>query len=97
MEEVGASDDNLPSGVATLNAFDNRNRYIAALDIGTTSVRCIIYDSKAQIKGSESNSIELIYPQPGLVEIDPDVLWEKVIQTIRRAIISECFREVIAI
>jgi glycerol kinase len=30
--------------------------------------------------------VSLLYPQPGYVEIDPDVLWSKVVAVVKEAI-----------
>lgn len=88
MEEIATSDIGLSNGFSRIRDTKSTCQYVAALDIGTTSVRCIIYDSNAKVRGSDNNSIELIYPQLGLVEIDPNALWEKVIGAIRGAIIG---------
>uniref|UniRef100_A0A336KAQ0 Glycerol kinase 5 n=1 Tax=Culicoides sonorensis TaxID=179676 RepID=A0A336KAQ0_CULSO len=62
------------------------HNYIAGLDIGTTSVRCFIYDSKTQIHGRGSQHITLLYPKPGYVEIDPEELFKSVINVIKIAL-----------
>lgn len=59
---------------------------IVAVDVGTSIVRCHIYDKKAKIVGSAQRQNKLLYPQPGWVELDPDVLWENVTKVIREAI-----------
>ncbi|CAG9765844.1 unnamed protein product [Ceutorhynchus assimilis] len=60
--------------------------YIAALDIGTTTIRCQIIDNRGSCKGSSFDKINLHYPDPGSVEIDPDELWESVVLTVLNAI-----------
>lgn len=80
---------NIPVDIANMSTASrsvDAEKFIAVLDIGTTSIRCIIYDAKVQIKGSFSENVELIYPQPGQVEIDPDALWLNVLQCITKAI-----------
>jgi len=47
------------------------SRYIAALDQGTTSTRCIIFDQSGKIISSEQVEHRQITPQPGWVEHDP--------------------------
>ncbi|XP_017781360.1 PREDICTED: putative glycerol kinase 5 [Nicrophorus vespilloides] len=66
----------------------NGEKYVATLDVGTTTLRCLIVNSKAEIVGSASTGMKLVYPQPGFVEIDPDVLWEDVMDVIKEAISS---------
>ncbi|XP_029726294.2 putative glycerol kinase 5 [Aedes albopictus] len=68
-------------------------RYIASLDIGTTTIRCFIYAAKRDIGkldvvGSAFEQVELVYPAPGQVEIVPSQLWDSVISTIANAIKS---------
>ncbi len=50
-------------------------RYIAALDQGTTSSRCILFDQAQNIIGSAQRELTQIYPKPGWVEQDPMEIW----------------------
>ena len=50
-------------------------RYIAALDQGTTSSRCILFDREQNIIGSAQRELTQIYPRPGWVEQDPMEIW----------------------
>ena len=50
-------------------------RYIAALDQGTTSSRCILFDQDQNILGTAQRELTQIYPQPGWVEQDPMAIW----------------------
>ena len=43
-------------------------RYILALDQGTTSSRSILFDGEAGICASSAEPFEQIYPEPGWVE-----------------------------
>lgn len=45
--------------------------YIAALDQGTTSTRCMIFDRAARIVAVAQKEHEQIFPKPGWVEHDP--------------------------
>lgn len=40
-------------------------RYIMALDQGTTSSRCILFNKKGEILSMAQKEFEQIYPQPG--------------------------------
>ena len=55
-----------------------KENYVLGIDIGTTTVRSLVYDSQGQVVGEAHSSVEPITPNPGWYEIDPDVLWEKV-------------------
>ncbi len=46
-------------------------KYIAALDQGTTSSRCIIFDKQQNVVGVSQKEYTQLYPQPGWVEHDP--------------------------
>src|SRR5690242_14176229 len=50
-------------------------RYILALDQGTTSSRAILFDRKGRAAAVAQQEFEQIYPQPGWVEHRPDDLW----------------------
>ena len=60
-------------------------KYIMALDQGTTSSRCIIYDHSGEIKSSAQKEYEQIYPQPGWVEHDPMVIWSTQLSVAKEA------------
>lgn len=50
-------------------------RYIMALDQGTTSSRTIVFDKMGNICGKAQNEFSSVYPEPGWVEQDPmDIL-----------------------
>ena len=49
--------------------------YIMALDQGTTSSRCIIFDKGGNICSMAQKEFAQIYPKPGWVEHDPMEIW----------------------
>ena len=49
--------------------------YIMALDSGTTSARCLIFDSSASVISMSQRSIPQYFPQPGWVEQDANEIW----------------------
>lgn len=51
-------------------------KYILALDQGTSSSRAILFDHRAQPLGSHSRTFQCRYPAPGWVETDAALLWE---------------------
>ncbi|XP_036409577.1 putative glycerol kinase 5 [Megalops cyprinoides] len=67
------------------NGF-KRESYILSVDVGTTSIRCHVYDKQAQIKGSCSTKVTLLYPQPGWVEMDPEELWQGFVAVVKGAV-----------
>ncbi|HKM33366.1 MAG TPA: glycerol kinase GlpK [Lachnospiraceae bacterium] len=50
-------------------------KYILALDQGTTSSRCILFNKYGKICSMAQKEYEQIYPQPGWVEHDPMDIW----------------------
>ncbi|NIA16225.1 MAG: glycerol kinase GlpK [Nitrospiraceae bacterium] len=63
-----------------------RQRYILALDQGTTSSRSILFDQDAAIHASSAEPFEQIYPQPGWVEHDPEAIWRTQRSTAERVL-----------
>ncbi|MBR4235261.1 MAG: glycerol kinase GlpK [Clostridia bacterium] len=61
-------------------------KYIAALDQGTTSSRCIIFDQNANPVASHANEFKQIYPQPGWVEHDPEDIWQSQLDALKSAV-----------
>lgn len=54
------------------------SRYILAIDQGTTSSRCILFDRSFQQVASEQREHDQLYPRPGWIEHDPIQIWERV-------------------
>ncbi|WP_020597403.1 glycerol kinase GlpK [Spirosoma panaciterrae] len=59
--------------------------YIAAIDQGTTSTRCIVFDRQGQIVSLAQKEHKQIYPQPGWVEHDPEEIWKNTLEVIALA------------
>ena len=53
----------------------NMNKYILALDQGTTSSRCIIYDKKGNMISVAQKEFRQIFPEQGWVEHDAGEIW----------------------
>lgn len=51
------------------------SKYIMALDQGTTSSRCILFDKKGNSISSAQKEYTQIFPKPGWVEHDPMEIW----------------------
>lgn len=59
--------------------------YVAAIDQGTTSTRCIVFDRQGQIVSLAQKEHKQIYPQPGWVEHDPEEIWRNTLEVIALA------------
>ncbi|MFI1203588.1 glycerol kinase GlpK [Streptomyces sp. NPDC020883] len=52
--------------------------YVAAIDQGTTSSRCIIFDRAGAVVAADQQEHRQIFPRPGWVEHDADEIWARV-------------------
>jgi glycerol kinase len=52
--------------------------YIAAIDQGTTSSRCIVFDPEGGVVSVDQREHRQIYPRPGWVEHDATEIWHNV-------------------
>ena len=51
------------------------NKYIMALDAGTTSNRCILFNEKGEMCSVAQREFHQYFPKPGWVEHDADEIW----------------------
>ncbi len=64
-------------------------KYIMALDQGTTSSRCILFDKGGNICSMAQKEFAQIYPQPGWVEHNPMDIWSS-----QLAVAIECMARI---
>ena len=50
-------------------------KYVMALDAGTTSNRCILFDKKGTMCSVAQREFKQYFPKPGWVEHDADEIW----------------------
>lgn len=60
--------------------------FVLGLDVGSSVIRCHVYDRAARVCSSSAQKVENLYPQIGWVEIDPDVLWIQFVAVIKEAV-----------
>ena len=58
-------------------------RYLVALDQGTTSSRAVLFTMEGQIIASSAYEFKQYYPQPGWVEHDPADILSTQIEALR--------------
>jgi glycerol kinase len=63
-----------------------RERYVAAIDQGTASSRCLVFDRSARIVSVAQKEHHHLYPRPGWVEHDPEEIWRNVEAVVARAL-----------
>ena len=61
-------------------------KYILALDQGTTSSRAIIFNNSGKIISSVQKEFSQFYPKPGWVEHDPEEIWSGIVEIAKEAI-----------
>ncbi len=61
-------------------------KYVAAVDQGTTSTRCMIFDHAGRVVAADQKEHTQIYPQPGWVEHDPLEIWTRTQEVIDGAL-----------
>ena len=65
---------------------DTRREFIAAIDQGTTSSRCIVFDRDGRIVSVGQKEHEQIFPEPGWVEHDAAEIWANVQEVVSEAL-----------
>ncbi len=60
--------------------------FVLALDQGTTSSRAIVFNRAGQIVSLAQQEFPQILPAPGIVEHDPEAIWQSQLSTARQAI-----------
>ena len=63
-----------------------QKKYIMALDQGTTSSRCILFDKTGKICSMAQREFEQIYPKPGWVEHNPMEIWSSQLGVVTEAL-----------
>src|SRR6478735_10232101 len=65
---------------------DTAHTYVAAIDQGTTSSRCIVFNQDGAIVAVDQREHRQIFPKPGWVEHDATEIWSKVQAVVAGAI-----------
>ena len=60
------------------------SKYVASIDQGTASSRCLVFDESARIVSVAQKEHRHVYPRPGWVEHDPKEIWENVSRSCAR-------------
>ncbi|UBM57834.1 glycerol kinase GlpK [Marinilongibacter aquaticus] len=64
-------------------------KFIAAIDQGTTSTRCIIFNKKGEMVSVGQKEHRQIFPKPGWVEHDPNEIWKNTMEVIAASRIND--------
>ena len=60
-------------------------KYIMALDAGTTSNRCILFNERGEMVSAAQKEFTQYYPHPGWVEHDAEEIWDTQLHVARAA------------
>ncbi|MBF6074459.1 glycerol kinase GlpK [Nocardia beijingensis] len=63
-----------------------KQRYVLAIDQGTTSTRCILFDQRARLVGVAQRPHRQHYPRPGWAEQDALEIWRNVERIVPQAL-----------
>ena len=63
-------------------------KFVAAIDHGTTSTRCMLFNQKGQPVATAQRAQTMHYPRPGWVELDMDEVWQVTQECIHEALDS---------
>ena len=63
-------------------------KYIMALDAGTTSNRCILFDHAGRVCSVAQKEFSQIFPQPGWVEHDADEIFSTQLEVAKQAMVN---------
>jgi len=61
-------------------------QYVLALDQGTTSSRAIVFDQGGRIVATAQQEFRQILPAPGIVEHDPEAIWQSQLDVARHVL-----------
>lgn len=61
-------------------------RYVASIDQGTTSTRCMLFNQRGATVSMHQLEHTQIFPQPGWVEHDPLEIWQRTQEVVRMAL-----------
>ena len=66
-----------------------RKPAIAAIDIGTQSAKCIVFDFHGDLLTSASQGYPWVQPDEGMFEIRPDDIWDAA-----QNVLSQCVKKI---
>jgi xylulokinase len=49
--------------------------YLLGVDLGTTSVKCVLFDQQGKVAASANKEYDLLMPRPDFVEVKPETYW----------------------
>ena len=78
----------MPRGTFYLEGITLMKKYIMALDQGTTSSRCILFEKNGKLSSMVQREFAQIFPRDGWVEHDPMTIWSTQIAVATEALLK---------
>ena len=73
-------------------------RFVLAIDQGTTSSRALLFDGNWRLAGVSQQEFNQYFPRSGWVEHDPEEIWQSVLSTARAAVTKAGgYRNIVAV
>jgi xylulokinase len=60
--------------------------YVMAIDIGTTTTRCVLFSLRGTVAGEAYREPPVHYPQPGWAEVVPEEWWAATVAVVRETL-----------
>jgi len=60
--------------------------YLLGVDVGTTSVKCVLFDQQGRVAASGRSEYQLSMPQPDFVEADAETYWNAFKQSLGKVL-----------
>lgn len=61
-------------------------KYIVSVDVGTTSIRCFVFDENGSMVSSDKAELTQLYPHQGWNELDPEEVWSKFQSVVKNSL-----------
>lgn len=61
---------------------------IGGIDVGTSGCKVVIFNAKGEILAQAYREYPFLVPQPGWLEIDPELIWRAVVEALKEAVAS---------
>ncbi len=58
--------------------------FYAGIDIGTTVVKAVVFDTEGRVVQQAHREYDLVYPKPGWRELDSDLVWKRTVEVLRQ-------------
>jgi len=59
---------------------------LLGLDVGTTGTKAIVFSAEGEVLGEAYREYPLLHPRPGWQELDPNQVWQAVVEAVREAV-----------